>query len=176
MLKIQIKDLVDAKFENINQFAKAIGIGYQPAEKLYNGDVSRIGLDTLEAICDVLDCTPSDILVKEEKSAKKVRYNIHTTDKPDHPHPVAEEQSLYSIPSSERVEISHDSPILKSVNISFNDKNKPMPNDPQFNKLLTEIVSTVVNEEMEKQFSTRLKKYAEILDKSSNKNSKKGGD
>ena len=76
MLKIQIKDLVDAKFENINQFAKAIGIGYQPAEKLYNGDVSRIGLDTLEAICDVLDCTPSDILVKEEKSAKKVRYNI----------------------------------------------------------------------------------------------------
>ena len=66
MLKIKVKELVDAKFDNINQFAKAIGIGYQPAENIYNGTVSRIGLDTLDAICTIFDCTPNDILISDK--------------------------------------------------------------------------------------------------------------
>lgn len=82
MLKIKVKELVDAKFDNINQFAKAIGIGYQPAENIYNGTVSRIGLDTLDAICTIFDCTPNDILIsdkpktKSENNALKKQKNI----------------------------------------------------------------------------------------------------
>ncbi len=174
MLKIKIKNLVDSKFDNINQFAKAIGIGYQPAEKLYNGDVSRIGLDTLESICDVLDCTPSDILVKEEKSTDNVKYNRYASAMSDQPSCVAEEHYPYGFPSGERVDVNHDSPILKNVIISS--KNKPQPTDPQFNKLLTEIVTNVVNVEMDKQFSARFKKYADNLDKSTTKTPKKGGE
>ena len=70
MLKINVKELVDANFDNINQFAKAIGIGYQPAENIYNGTVSRIGLDTLDAMCNIFNCTPNDILISDESKSK----------------------------------------------------------------------------------------------------------
>ena len=66
MLKIQIKQLVDAKFENMNQFAKAIGIAHQAAEKIYEGKITKISLDTIESLCVVLDCTPNDILISDK--------------------------------------------------------------------------------------------------------------
>ena len=34
-MHLNIKDLVDKKFQNKNQFAKAIGVGYPAACKLY---------------------------------------------------------------------------------------------------------------------------------------------
>lgn len=64
MYKINIKDRVDAKFNNINKFAVAVGISFGAAEKLYKGETVRIAFDTLEAICNVFNCTPNDIFVE----------------------------------------------------------------------------------------------------------------
>lgn len=61
MLTIDIKPLVDKKYNNVTQFAKAIGISTQNARKIYDGETSRIAFDLLEKICQVLECTPNDI-------------------------------------------------------------------------------------------------------------------
>lgn len=66
MITLQIKHLVDEKFQNKNQFAKAIRVGYPAACKLYDGETTRISFDTLENICIALECSPSDIFISDK--------------------------------------------------------------------------------------------------------------
>ena len=68
-MKLNIKSLVDQKGMNRNQLAKELKIGYQAACNLYDGNVQRIYFETLQNLCDVLDCTPNDILILDNKWA-----------------------------------------------------------------------------------------------------------
>lgn len=77
MLKINIKDRLDASGLNKNQFAKECKIGYPAACALYDGKTTSIRFDTLEAICKTLNCTPNDILVSDDLNF------ISQTDKSD---------------------------------------------------------------------------------------------
>ena len=65
-MRLNIKDLVDAKGLNKHQFAQLIQVGYTAACNLYNGKTERIYFDTLERICKVLECTPNDIIVSDD--------------------------------------------------------------------------------------------------------------
>ena len=47
---------------SLNELAERVGIANVNLSKLKNGHVSAIRFSTLEAICDVLDCQPGDIL------------------------------------------------------------------------------------------------------------------
>ena len=46
----------------LNQLSERVGVANVNLSKLKNGHVSAIRFSTLEAICDVLDCQPGDIL------------------------------------------------------------------------------------------------------------------
>ena len=46
----------------LNELSERVGIANVNLSKLKNGHVSAIRFSTLEAICDVLDCQPGDIL------------------------------------------------------------------------------------------------------------------
>lgn len=70
-MKLNIKPLVDAKGMNRNQLSKELKIGYQAACNLYSGNVERIYFDTLENLCRVLNCTPNDILISDNKDDTK---------------------------------------------------------------------------------------------------------
>lgn len=70
MMKLEVKKYVDKHFKNVNQFAVAIGIGYQAARKIYNGETSMIAFDTLEKMCEVFNCTPNDLLIIDTQSNK----------------------------------------------------------------------------------------------------------
>ena len=65
-MKINIKQLVDAKGMNRNQLSKELKISYKSACNLYEGSVERIYFDTLENLCKVLNCTPNDILIFDD--------------------------------------------------------------------------------------------------------------
>ncbi len=54
---------------SLNELSEKVGVANVNLSKLKNGHVSAIRFSTLEAICDVLDCQPGDILEfkKEEK-------------------------------------------------------------------------------------------------------------
>ena len=47
---------------SLNELSERVGVANDNLSKLKNGHVSAIRFSTLEAICDVLDCQPGDIL------------------------------------------------------------------------------------------------------------------
>ena len=47
---------------SLNELSEKVGIANVNLSKLKNGHVSAIRFSTLEAICDVLNCQPGDIL------------------------------------------------------------------------------------------------------------------
>jgi len=59
---------------SLNQLSERVGVANVNLSKLKNGHVSAIRFSTLEAICDVLDCQPGDILEyrREPNSCDKV--------------------------------------------------------------------------------------------------------
>lgn len=71
MMKLEVKRYVDENYQNINQFAVALGIGYQAACKIYNGETTKIAFDTLEKMCELFNCTPNDLLISTKQPQKK---------------------------------------------------------------------------------------------------------
>ena len=47
---------------SLNELSEKVGVANVNLSKLKNGHVSAVRFSTLEAICDVLDCQPGDIL------------------------------------------------------------------------------------------------------------------
>lgn len=53
---------------SLNELSEKVGVANVNLSKLKNGRVSAIRFSTLEAICDVLDCQPGDILEYQRDS------------------------------------------------------------------------------------------------------------
>lgn len=56
---------------SLNELSEKVGVANVNLSKLKNGHVSAIRFSTLEAICDVLDCQPGDILEYRRESDAK---------------------------------------------------------------------------------------------------------
>ncbi len=56
---------------SLNQLAAKVGVANVNLSKLKTGKVSAIRFSTLEAICDVLDCQPGDILEFKRENKNK---------------------------------------------------------------------------------------------------------
>ena len=53
---------------SLNELSERVGVANVNLSKLKNGRVSAIRFSTLEAICEVLDCQPGDILEFQRKT------------------------------------------------------------------------------------------------------------
>ena len=62
---------------SLNDLAEQVGIANVNLSKIKTGEVSAIRFSTLNAICDVLDCQPGDILEfqKDQSSNKTSQAN-----------------------------------------------------------------------------------------------------
>lgn len=62
---------------SLNELAEKVGIANVNLSKIKTGKVSAIRFSTLNAICDVLDCQPGDILEfqKDQSSNKTSQAN-----------------------------------------------------------------------------------------------------
>ena len=58
---------------SLNELSERVGVANVNLSKLKNGHVSAIRFSTLEAICDVLDCQPGDILEFRRESGEEQR-------------------------------------------------------------------------------------------------------
>ena len=56
---------------SLNELSEKVGVANVNLSKLKNGHVSAIRFSTLEAICDVLDCQPGDILEFQREKQEK---------------------------------------------------------------------------------------------------------
>lgn len=62
IVKVNIKDIMDAKHITRNALARAINARFEVVNKWYNGQVEKIDADILARICYVLECNPGDII------------------------------------------------------------------------------------------------------------------
>lgn len=53
---------------SLNELSEKVGVANVNLSKLKNGHVSAIRFSTLEAICEVLNCQPGDILEYQRES------------------------------------------------------------------------------------------------------------
>ena len=56
---------------SLNELSERVGLANVNLSKIKTGKVSAIRFSTLEAICDVLDCQPGDILEFKRDENKK---------------------------------------------------------------------------------------------------------
>jgi len=63
MFKNKILDLSKKKgLMNAFQLSKALDISPTTGSRLWNGDFSKVGVDTLHRLCDLFECQISDFL------------------------------------------------------------------------------------------------------------------
>lgn len=122
MLRLDVKKYVDDQFENLNQFAKASGLNYQAAQKIYNGETSRITFDNLESICKVLNVTPNDIFIFDDA--------INNTSQE------SSKKQIYAMP------------VLESIRVN-SEKLRSEPNsDEALYKLISQIVDDAIDKKL----------------------------
>ena len=62
-MKISIQPQLQAKNMTRYELARKIGVTYPTIDKIYKGESTSIKFEILQEICNVLSCTPNDILV-----------------------------------------------------------------------------------------------------------------
>lgn len=63
MLKVRVKEFMEAQHISVAQLAERCGISRQAIHNLANGHTGGIEWGTLEAVCVILQKTPGDLLV-----------------------------------------------------------------------------------------------------------------
>lgn len=62
-IRVELDVMLARRKMKLNDLAEAVGITPQNLSVLKTGKARAIRFSTLDAICQVLDCTPGDILV-----------------------------------------------------------------------------------------------------------------
>lgn len=61
MIRFNIMPLLKAKGKTRYWLAKQMGMSHQNVTKIINNENRAIYLETIEVLCQVLDCTPNDL-------------------------------------------------------------------------------------------------------------------
>lgn len=71
MIKIQIAEVAQAKgINSAYGLQKALDISPTVAARLWKGDFDKIGIGTLDKLCETLNCQPSRLLRYEKAKAE----------------------------------------------------------------------------------------------------------
>ena len=73
MIKFRLNDVLEERGQTVYWLWKQTGIRYATIWQLAKGEASRLNLDALDRICDVLGCQPGDLLVRVETRKKRKR-------------------------------------------------------------------------------------------------------
>lgn len=66
MYKLNVKNLLDAKGKTQYWLSKQTGISANNVSKIYNGETINIRLDTINKLCEALECTPYELFIKDD--------------------------------------------------------------------------------------------------------------
>lgn len=66
MYRLNLKNLLDATGKSQYWLAKQTGISANNINKIYNGETVNIRLDTINKLCNVLNCEPGDLFKKDD--------------------------------------------------------------------------------------------------------------
>lgn len=71
MLYINVKEILKEKKKTKYWLIKEMGCSYQAMSDVMNNNTKGMKFETLEKLCEVLECTPNDIL-KIEKDTEEI--------------------------------------------------------------------------------------------------------
>lgn len=71
MIYLQINELLKKKKRSKYWFIKNMGGGYKALSNLMNNETSGIHFETLNKICDLLECESGDIIVRKKYKKKR---------------------------------------------------------------------------------------------------------
>lgn len=60
-MKLQVLEILNKKGKTKYWLYKQMGMSYQNFNKMVNNETKSIKFDNLEALCQILECTPNDI-------------------------------------------------------------------------------------------------------------------
>ncbi len=66
-ISIHLKEIMDSKHITRNYLARVSNTRFEVINKWYNNDVEKMDLDILARICYVLECSPADIIMYDNK-------------------------------------------------------------------------------------------------------------
>lgn len=70
MVYVRVKEILKEKKKPKYWFVKKMEGGYQALSHLIDNETTGIHFDTLEKLCNVLECEPGDILVLKKRKEK----------------------------------------------------------------------------------------------------------
>jgi DNA-binding Xre family transcriptional regulator len=74
MIKLKIRERAEAKgITNAYQLQKAMNIPPGMAARLWREDMKMIGLETIEGLCEALECEPADLILRVTGKKKTAR-------------------------------------------------------------------------------------------------------
>ena len=71
MIRIDLDVMLARRKMSLTELSQRVGITIANLSILKNGRAKAVRLETLDAICRVLDCQPGDILVYEEDGVQR---------------------------------------------------------------------------------------------------------
>lgn len=79
MICVNVEQILRKQKKSKYWFVKNMGSSYQSLSNMMNNETSGIYFDTLDKICEVLDCEPGDVLIRKKGIRKKVTKDEQTT-------------------------------------------------------------------------------------------------
>lgn len=71
MLRLRVNEILESKGKTPYWLGKQTGISQNNIGKICNGETSTIRFDTLEKICDSLDCSIEELFVSNNENKNK---------------------------------------------------------------------------------------------------------
>jgi putative transcriptional regulator len=71
MILVDINGMLNKQKKTKYWLIKNMGSSYQALSRLINNETAGIKFDTLEKICDVLNCEPGDIIIRKKYVKRK---------------------------------------------------------------------------------------------------------
>lgn len=79
-MKLDFKKFIDKSGLTQTQIAKELNVSYPTINNLYNGTAKSIYFDKLEELCNLLNCTPNDVLIMAKQHEEKDNSETITID------------------------------------------------------------------------------------------------
>ena len=74
MVELKIREVAEGKgISNPFTLSQATGLAYATCHNIWNGQPRMIGLDTLDRLCEALDCELGDLLVRTLSRGRAAR-------------------------------------------------------------------------------------------------------
>ncbi len=68
MVKLNVLALLENKGKTKYWLYKQLGMSYQNFSRMVNNETQSIRYENIEAMCQLLDCTPNDLLIFSENN------------------------------------------------------------------------------------------------------------